>query len=454
MSIGHRRSQLDLVSNLWQIGSQNILGYVPQDKGLLDSLTVRQTLELYYSLYHYSQNRICDNNTLRRHELSNNSFKSCFSAFLDQIVEREDTVVSQFRSLGIIPCKYLDYLVCNLSGGNKKKLSIAVSNIGNPNLLLLDECTTGVDPLAADKIVKYLHHRLNSVEKGSAACQRLSNDAVAAKLTSSYTEINRKAQAMLFASHRIDECSLLCDRAIILHQGEVFFNGNMQAFTTLATRFYQVDITLFSNNIARPIKSPSNTSSEVKNMRVSETTSQGTPVSLKMKSTPLSLESSTALSSPLFVPSSDIELTSLHESVSSSPSYQSKFKLKVVSDMFGDGTYTSSNEAINRIIQRIRRYHKRHSRQFKLVSNSIIADNRNEIDCIDRVLEYSPTFIRLTFERETFPISLLWKCLCDMKANPVDIYDIDCISRIDSYSFREMNMEEALANIIATTNKK
>jgi ATP-binding cassette subfamily A (ABC1) protein 3 len=34
----------------------------------------------------------------------------------------------------------------NLSGGNKRKLSVAMAMIGNPPLVFLDEPSTGVDP--------------------------------------------------------------------------------------------------------------------------------------------------------------------------------------------------------------------------------------------------------------------------------------------------------------------
>ena len=34
----------------------------------------------------------------------------------------------------------------NLSGGNKRKLSVAIALIGKPRLILLDEPSTGVDP--------------------------------------------------------------------------------------------------------------------------------------------------------------------------------------------------------------------------------------------------------------------------------------------------------------------
>jgi ATP-binding cassette subfamily A (ABC1) protein 3 len=36
----------------------------------------------------------------------------------------------------------------NLSGGNKRKLSVSIAMIGNPPLIFLDEPSTGVDPQA------------------------------------------------------------------------------------------------------------------------------------------------------------------------------------------------------------------------------------------------------------------------------------------------------------------
>lgn len=43
----------------------------------------------------------------------------------------------------ILPSKYLSYPVHTLSGGNKKKLSVAISSINYPSFLAIDECTTG-----------------------------------------------------------------------------------------------------------------------------------------------------------------------------------------------------------------------------------------------------------------------------------------------------------------------
>lgn len=51
-------------------------------------------------------------------------------------------IVLQGTSLTI----YADRLASKLSGGNQRKLSLAISLIGNPPVILIDEFSTGIDP--------------------------------------------------------------------------------------------------------------------------------------------------------------------------------------------------------------------------------------------------------------------------------------------------------------------
>jgi len=51
-------------------------------------------------------------------------------------------IVLQGTSLTI----YADRLASKLSGGNQRKLSLAISLIGNPSVILIDEFSTGIDP--------------------------------------------------------------------------------------------------------------------------------------------------------------------------------------------------------------------------------------------------------------------------------------------------------------------
>jgi ATP-binding cassette, subfamily A (ABC1), member 3 len=57
-----------------------------------------------------------------------------------------DTVEAMIHSVGLKP--FADRMAEKLSGGNKRKLSLAMAVIGNPEVLLLDEPSSGMDPLA------------------------------------------------------------------------------------------------------------------------------------------------------------------------------------------------------------------------------------------------------------------------------------------------------------------
>jgi ATP-binding cassette subfamily A (ABC1) protein 3 len=55
----------------------------------------------------------------------------------------------------------------NLSGGNKRKLSVSIAMIGNPPLIFLDEPSTGVDP-QAKRFMWDIVSKISTLKKQSA----------------------------------------------------------------------------------------------------------------------------------------------------------------------------------------------------------------------------------------------------------------------------------------------
>ncbi len=90
------------------------IGYMPQETALYMDLTVKQTIRFFGEIYGLSKDAIAK----REMELLD---------FVDLKARRNE-------------------IVENLSGGLKHRLSLAVSLIHEPELLLLDEPTVGVDP--------------------------------------------------------------------------------------------------------------------------------------------------------------------------------------------------------------------------------------------------------------------------------------------------------------------
>lgn len=84
-----------------------------------------------------------------------------------------------------------DELVKNLSGGQKQRFSIVASLVNDPEVVFLDEPTTGLDPQAR-------RHMWDKIR-----------------------EINRQGKTIVLTTHYMEEAQLLCDRVAIIDQGRI-----------------------------------------------------------------------------------------------------------------------------------------------------------------------------------------------------------------------------------------
>ncbi|MDQ1719792.1 MAG: type transport system ATP-binding protein [Pseudonocardiales bacterium] len=94
-----------------------------------------------------------------------------------------------------------DRQVKRLSGGQQQRLSLAMALVGRPELLFLDEPTTGMDP----------HARRDAW----ALIRQLRSDGVSVVLT----------------THYLDEAEQLADDVVVLHAGRVVAHGTPQELT-------------------------------------------------------------------------------------------------------------------------------------------------------------------------------------------------------------------------------
>lgn len=85
---------------------------------------------------------------------------------------------------------FKDKEVSTLSGGEKQRLSIMLASIHNPDVLFLDELTTGLDAVARREVWKFL---LN---------------------------LKKQGKTLVLTSHFMDEVEALCDRVLILDSGK------------------------------------------------------------------------------------------------------------------------------------------------------------------------------------------------------------------------------------------
>ena len=92
------------------------IGYCPQNNVLLDRLTGKEHLELFATI------------------------KGIPKKYLGRVVK------STLLEMGLK--KYKDLISSSYSGGNKRKLQVAMALIGNPPVIFLDEPSSGMDPEA------------------------------------------------------------------------------------------------------------------------------------------------------------------------------------------------------------------------------------------------------------------------------------------------------------------
>lgn len=115
--LGHKLNPKEVLKN----GSR--VGYMPQEMGLVDTLTIKETL------YFFGRIHLVGNEKLRK------QFK-----MLIELLDLPD----------------VDRLVINCSGGEKRRISFAVAMIHEPDLVILDEPTVGVDSILRAKIWSFM----------------------------------------------------------------------------------------------------------------------------------------------------------------------------------------------------------------------------------------------------------------------------------------------------------
>ncbi|HEV2701031.1 MAG TPA: ABC transporter ATP-binding protein [Steroidobacteraceae bacterium] len=135
------------------------VGLVPQDLALYDELSAWANLELFAGLYGISGRQLTE--------------RATSALELVGLAERRKDRVGTF------------------SGGMKRRLNIAGALLHDPDLILLDEPTVGVDPQSRNAIFENLE------------------------------ELKRRGKTLLYTTHYMEEAERLCDRVVIIDHGRV-----------------------------------------------------------------------------------------------------------------------------------------------------------------------------------------------------------------------------------------
>jgi ABC-2 type transport system ATP-binding protein len=99
-------------------------------------------------------------------------------------------------AFGLVP--YVDQSLGALSGGVARRVLLAGAVLPKPDLLLLDEPSVGLDPLAARDVHAYLEHAMHG-------------------------------RTMLLCTHNLPEAEALCRSVVMVHGGRVVLHGGIAA---------------------------------------------------------------------------------------------------------------------------------------------------------------------------------------------------------------------------------
>jgi ABC-2 type transport system ATP-binding protein len=109
--------------------------------------------------------------------------------------------------------------VGKLSGGQKQRLAVACALVGDPDLLLLDEPTTGLDPQSRRQLWDLIR------------------------------EFRTQGRTVLLTTHYMDEAERLCDRVAVIDHGKVIALGTPRALIAELGGDHVVEFTLDANQI-------------------------------------------------------------------------------------------------------------------------------------------------------------------------------------------------------------
>ena len=133
----------------------------------------------------------CVDNMLISHKASDESLVSIFSQIPQNLTEKAENLLN---FVGLYQKRKLR--AGDLSFGQQKLLELAMALMNEPEMLLLDEPTAGVDPIGIDDIKKLIR------------------------------QLMKRNIGVLITDHNVREVLDICDYSYVMHAGEIIAEGN------------------------------------------------------------------------------------------------------------------------------------------------------------------------------------------------------------------------------------
>ena len=160
------------------------IGFLPEQNPLYEEMYVREYLRFFVELRLMAMRRLGDK---KKGEM------------VEQLIERVGLTAEAHKRVG------------QLSKGYKQRVGLAQAMIGNPELLILDEPTTGLDP--------------NQLEDIRALIREIGKD-----------------RTVILSTHILQEVKQMCSRVIIIDHGEIKVDKPMSEIEDLEQTFREATV--------------------------------------------------------------------------------------------------------------------------------------------------------------------------------------------------------------------
>ncbi|MBO5397894.1 MAG: ATP-binding cassette domain-containing protein [Clostridia bacterium] len=142
------------------------IGYLPEEGSLIPTYTVVELCEYYGSLKLLSDEEIKIN------------------------------LIKWLEEFNIL--EYMNKKIKDLSKGNRQKIQFIISVLHNPDLIILDEPFSGLDPISVEELKKAI------------------------------LKLKEEGKTIIFSSHRMEHIEMLCEDVLLIDKGKSILQGNLK----------------------------------------------------------------------------------------------------------------------------------------------------------------------------------------------------------------------------------
>jgi ABC-2 type transport system ATP-binding protein len=170
------------------------IGFLPEQNPLYEDMYVREYLRFFVELR------------------TNSQLPMSHSQLVEDLVKRVGLTAEANKRVG------------QLSKGYKQRVGLAQAMIGDPELLILDEPTTGLDPNQLEDIRALIRNLANPISN---------SDTVASNIQ------YPNGRTVILSTHILQEVKQMCSRVIIIDHGEIKVDKPMSEIENLEETFKQ-----------------------------------------------------------------------------------------------------------------------------------------------------------------------------------------------------------------------